>query len=305
MKNFLKVSIQLILVGLSGLQIFCCPDVCSCSGGKMDCYGRGLHFVPEDIEGDTHTILLAYNKMTSLKPLSFYKYPNLKRIELQNNILSVIHSQAFQNLRNLTYLDLSSNQLVNLKPEVFQPLSSLFTLNLGNNRISRLPWNIFEPLTNLQVLYLHNNALTGLRVDILYKLPALRELRLDGNPWVCTCQILYLLSWMTENAEKMYEKQRTLCGVPKYLNQYPLLEIERGSFDHCQDFFTLFEYLYFLLIGIALFTASILLCLLTGSLVVSYHRLSLRQQRKPQVYKKPRQTITRKSSGMEHHLPAC
>ncbi|XP_075690986.1 uncharacterized protein LOC142659108 [Rhinoderma darwinii] len=304
MKGFLELIVCMALTGLSSQQKSRCPDICSCSTGVVDCYGRGLHFIPEDLESDTHTMLLAYNKIISLKTLSFYKYPYLRHLELHNNIICAINPQAFKNLHNLRYLDLSGNMLTTLKPEVFKPLSNLKTLNLGNNRIAGLHANILEPLGNLTALYLHNNALTSLGIDILCHLPALTKLRLDGNPWVCTCQIQYLLSWMMDNAQKIYEKERTLCGVPKYLNQYPIMEIESGSFDHCQHFFTLYEYLYFLLIGMALFLSSIILCLVTGSLIVFYERLLIKAQRKPHVYKK--KTIRKRESIMNgHHIPVC
>ncbi|XP_073496587.1 leucine-rich repeat-containing protein 26 [Phyllobates terribilis] len=304
MKGLLKIIILMTLLCLDSLLTSRCPDICSCSPGVVDCYGRGLYFTPEDLNEDTHTILLAYNKLTALKMLSFHNCPHLNRLELQNNLIFSIDSQAFMNLQNLSYLDLSSNQLAILKPEVFKPLSSLKTLNLGNNRISWLSGNVVETLGNLTALYIHNNALTGMRVDILYNLPALTQLRLDGNPWVCTCQIQYLLSWMIENAEKIYEKERTLCGVPKYLNQYPILEIERDSFDHCQHFFTLYEYLYFLLIGMALFLSSIVLCLATGSLIVSYERLLLKTKRKPHVYRR-KAVRKRESVTNGQHIPVC
>ncbi|KAM4019449.1 leucine-rich repeat-containing protein 26 [Anomaloglossus baeobatrachus] len=304
MKGFLEIIIFMALVALGSLLTSRCPDICSCSPGVVDCRGRGLYFIPEDLNEDTQTILLAYNKLTVLKMLSFHKNPNLNRLELQNNLISNIDSQAFKNLQNLSYLDLSSNQLATIKQEVFKPLLSLNTLNLGNNQISWLPRNVLENLVNLHTLYLHNNALTGLRMDILYNLPALNQLRLDGNPLVCTCQIQYLLFWMLENAEKIYEKEWTLCGVPKYLSQYPILEIERDSFDHCQHFFTLYEYLYFLLIGIALFMSSIVLCLATGALIVSYERFILKTQRKPRTYR--RKTVRKRESVTNgQHIPVC
>ncbi|KAM3912436.1 leucine-rich repeat-containing protein 26 [Leptodactylus fuscus] len=304
MKGFLEVIICMTLMGLGRLQDSRCPDICSCSSGVVDCYGRGLYFIPEDVDEDIHTMLLAYNKISALKMLSFHKSQYLHRLEIQNNLISTIDPQAFKNLQNLSYLDLSSNQLTTLKPEVFMPLTNLKTLNLGNNRMARLPRNVLEPLGNLTTLYLHNNALIGLRVDILYNLPVLTQLRLDGNPWACTCQIQYLLSWMIDNADKIHEKERTLCGVPKYLNQYPIIEIERDSFDHCQDFFTLYEYLYFLLIGMALFLGSIILCLAMGSLVVFYERLLQKGQRKPHVYKK-RTVRKRESITNGQHIPEC
>ncbi|XP_063792221.1 leucine-rich repeat-containing protein 26 [Pseudophryne corroboree] len=304
MKGFVEVSLYLTLVSLRVIQIFSCPDVCSCLRGVIDCYGKGLYFIPEDMEVDTHTMLMAYNKITALKTLSFNKYPYLQCLELQNNVISNIDPQAFRHLHNLSSLDLSSNQLTTLKPEVFRPLSRLTALNLGNNRLARLYPGVLEPLVNLQILYLHNNALTGLRVEILYNLPVLKQLRLDGNPWMCTCQIQYLLSWMIDNAQKVNEKERTLCGVPKYLDQFPIMKIERDSFDHCQQYFTLFEYLYILSVGIALFFLSILLCLLTGSAIVCYERLLLRAHRRPRVYKK-KTDRKRPSVSNGHHIPVC
>ncbi|MEE6521002.1 hypothetical protein FKM82_018979, partial [Ascaphus truei] len=190
-------------MALRCLPILCCPDICSCSSGKVDCYSKGFYFIPEDITEDTHTLLLAYNNICVLKILSFLNYQQLEYLELQNNVISDIHSQAFQTLQNLSYLDLSNNQLIHIKPGVFKPLSSLITLNLGNNRIASLSGNALEPSTKLQRLFLYNNALTNLRTELLYNLPSLTHLRLDGNPWVCTCQIQYLFSWMIDNAQKI------------------------------------------------------------------------------------------------------
>ncbi|XP_053551431.1 leucine-rich repeat-containing protein 26-like [Bombina bombina] len=268
------------------LKVFCCPEICTCLDGKVECSNKGFRFIPEIHDEDSHIILLAFNKIGTLKSLSFYKYQNLERLDLQHNVISSIHNQAFLSLHNLSFLDLSSNQLTYLNPAVFQPLSRLTVLNLGNNRISRISGSVLAPLVYLQMLYLHNNAFVNLQVDLLSNLPSLTHLRLDGNPWACSCQIQSLLYWMLDHEHFITEKERTLCAVPIYLDQYPLMKIERKSFHHCQDFFTLYEYLYFLLIGIALFIFSILLCFLTGSLVISYEHLLLQLERKPKVYKK-------------------
>ncbi|KAM4697184.1 leucine-rich repeat-containing protein 26 [Rhinophrynus dorsalis] len=256
------------------------------------------------MDEDTHTILLAYNKIGTLKSLSFHRNQLVEHLELQNNIITTIHNQAFQYLQNLSYLDLSSNQLTNIKVNILTPLSKLTTLNLANNKITRLSGSMLQPPVYLQALYLHNNALKQLKVDLLYSLTSLTHLRLDGNPWVCTCQIEDLWNWMVDNPQKVQEKNRTLCDVPKYLDQSPVLLIERNSFQYCQEYFTLFEYLFFLLIGISLFLTSIFLCLALGSLTICYERFIRWKARRPHVYKK--RTVQKRESVLNgHQIPVC
>ncbi|KAM4661961.1 leucine-rich repeat-containing protein 26 [Discoglossus pictus] len=282
------------------LHVFCCPDTCSCFNGRFECYGKGFLAIPEPNDDDPHTIILSYNKIRTLKPLSFYGYQKLNHLELQNNVISTIHNQTFHGLQNLTYLDLSNNQLFNINPEVFKPLAGLQTLNLGNNRLASLSGDILAGLADLTTLYLHNNLISNLRPDVLSNLSSLTHLRLDGNPWVCSCQIQNILAWMLHNEQKIEEKSRTLCEVPRYLEQCPVMDVQSGSFLHCNDSSTPYDHLYILLIGISLFVSSILLCLVTGSLIVSYERLLVQMKKTPTMYKKKREE---RVNG--HHIPVC
>uniref|UniRef100_A0A803J730 Leucine rich repeat containing 26 n=1 Tax=Xenopus tropicalis TaxID=8364 RepID=A0A803J730_XENTR len=259
---------------------------------------------PWDMEGDSHTVLLGYNHIGAITGLCLQRYRRMEHLDLRSNRISTIHSRAFRYQQNLTYLDLSANQLATIPAELFRPLANLLTLDLGNNRISELPGSALDSSLALDTLYLHNNALTGLAGPLLGNLGNLRHLRLDGNPWACTCQIQTLLNWIKQNPERLEERDRTLCGFPGYLDQYPLLGIQGDSFRQCQNLLSLSAQLYFLCIGLTLCIGSIGLCFAIGSLVVTCQHFQHWRKARPHMYRKS--IVTRRDAIIYgHQLPEC
>jgi len=156
-----------------------CPAACRCSSGEVDCSERGLSEVPQSLPANTSVLQLCYNFIRVLGPWSFPPLPELLLLSLRHNHLGQIHSHALAGLGMLQELDLSNNHLTVLTPETFLPLTSLATLNLGGNRLGEL-----EP-------------------GVLHALPQLRALLLRDNPWVCSCGILPLWRWLSQNREKV------------------------------------------------------------------------------------------------------
>uniref|UniRef100_A0A8C7E227 Glycoprotein Ib platelet subunit beta n=1 Tax=Naja naja TaxID=35670 RepID=A0A8C7E227_NAJNA len=65
-------------------------------------------------------------------------------------------------------------------------------------------------------LYLNNNYLTFIPKGLFDNLPNLQAVYLRGNPWECTCNILYLRTWL------QWQENRTLyrdvvCSTPAHL----------------------------------------------------------------------------------------
>ncbi|NXF03955.1 GP1BB protein, partial [Smithornis capensis] len=75
-------------------------------------------------------------------------------------------------------------------PVAFRPSTEM--IHLGYNRLTSIPSGLFDNLKSLQVVYL------------------------QGNPWECDCEILYLRSWL------QWQQNRTLyrdvrCSSPMQL----------------------------------------------------------------------------------------
>ncbi|XP_070573505.1 toll-like receptor 2 [Ptychodera flava] len=137
----------------------------------------------------------------------FQAFPNLKTLEFTKNGINAISSHCFSNVTSLTYLDLSINDIATLNPSIWNGLNDLITLDLRSNNIRIVNTTSFAGLTSLKYLYL------------------------GGNPFACTCDILWFHSWLTENPralifqemmdedmdeEEMYWLQDYKCFSPSY-----------------------------------------------------------------------------------------
>lgn len=87
--------------------------------------------------------------------------------------------------------DCSSKDLtVESLPVAFRPSAEI--IHLGSNRLTSIPNGLFDNLRSLQVVYL------------------------QGNPWECTCDILYLRSWLQwQQNRSLYRDVR--CSSPAHL----------------------------------------------------------------------------------------
>uniref|UniRef100_A0A8C8STC4 LRC26 protein n=1 Tax=Pelusios castaneus TaxID=367368 RepID=A0A8C8STC4_9SAUR len=264
----------LALLLLCPLPSPACPPTCRCSSGVVDCSYRALRLVPENLPANASSVWLGYNHIAILRAHAFPSQQALQNLSFCSNVLVSIHSQAFEGLGALRELDLNNNFLTVLTAETFLPLTGLVTLNLGSNKVGQLLPEVPGALPCLQELFLHGNSLRTLHANVFLNLPALRSLTLKGNPWACTCEIQPLFLWLMDNGDKIQEENLIQCRFPEHLNQYPLTAIGTEAFSHCQDsVLHPQDYTFFLLVGPASFVASIITCLLLGSLAMAYNRL--------------------------------
>ena len=107
------------------------------------------------------TLKLRGNMITSVTKDTFRTTLELQELDLSNNEIGFLESQAFSRLAYLFIVDLSNNRLNVLEDSTF-PHESLLILSLSMNRLSNVSPNIFtgNP-SKLQIFYLSDNTIVG------------------------------------------------------------------------------------------------------------------------------------------------
>jgi len=106
----------------------------------------------------------------------------LSHLDLSNNQLSRVPSNALKTLLNLTYIDLKSNQITVIDASTFTSLARVQYIDLSYNAISDIEYNAFAPLSssllNLSMSFCH---LTDVQIKTVVQLKNLRSLNIDNN----------------------------------------------------------------------------------------------------------------------------
>lgn len=144
-------------------------DVCVCGfnsknagdfqGEIVDCsYRVGLlehnHTIPSTI----HSLDLSATNLSRIGTNTILQSKTMEILLLNSNLITVIESNALQ-LPELKKLDLSDNLLEYIDKEVFRNIKKLQYLNLANNRFTSFSKLTFHPLSNLQEIILDNNKI--------------------------------------------------------------------------------------------------------------------------------------------------
>ncbi|XP_076863813.1 leucine rich repeat containing 38b [Brachyhypopomus gauderio] len=247
-----------------------CPATCQCPGPHtVDCSGRGLTRLPDDIPLDVRRLLLSDNWIPYIPEDFFLLYSDLVYLDLRNNSLSQIDPGTLSTSSRLVFLDLGSNNLTEIPEGAFGESQSLIKLRLDNNpHLRQVNEHAFQGLTSLRELELERNALSGLEVEALSELPSLRLVRLEGNPWVCNCNFANFFNWLIENSHKLPNGIEGMeCSLPPDGHQVPLSLLSQDSFRECQNSLTLTDLLIIIFSGISVSLVAILASFFLASTV--------------------------------------
>ena len=140
----------------------------------------GLTEVPADISPTATHIILKRNDISYIAQNDFFNLTEIRLINLAQNSIRSIHSEAFLSQGNLRTLNLGSNRLEQLPP-LYPVRQTLTELLLYSNRIRELPPGYFTQFTVLEVLNLQENQLTYIAFDALYGLVGLQILVISWN----------------------------------------------------------------------------------------------------------------------------
>ncbi|XP_035665461.1 uncharacterized protein LOC118408715 [Branchiostoma floridae] len=170
-----------LLFILTGLVMTAADCSSSCYVTSCYCSYQGITSVPQDLPTTITGLNLRGNQITSISQSDFSRYRNLETLNLVDNNISTINSQAFYLLPNLTKLELDSNQITILRDDMFTGLGNLQTLYLYSSEISDIQAGTFSSTPQLTSLYMDYNKLTVLRSGMFTGLGNLETLNIRNN----------------------------------------------------------------------------------------------------------------------------
>ncbi|XP_035886889.1 leucine-rich repeats and immunoglobulin-like domains protein 1 isoform X3 [Phyllostomus discolor] len=157
-----------------------CAAACSCAGDSLDCGGRGLAALPQDLPAWTRSLYLNNNELTAIPSLGVAS-SHIVSLFLQHNKIRNVEGSRLKAYLSLEVLDLSWNNITEMRSTCFLYGPPIKELNLVSNRISTLESGAFDGLSrSLLTLRLSKNRITQLPVKA-FKLPRLTQLDLNRN----------------------------------------------------------------------------------------------------------------------------
>lgn len=172
------------------------------------------------------TLILSGNKITDIEKGSFENLKNLEVLELNDcGLNSLMHTIFYDEDEpiNLLELKLSGNplQMPRTGSILSKKLPNLITLDMSKCNLTFVSPDFFASTPNIKQLFLNNNKIRNYEhtlrfMDILYDIELLdlsfnkmksilptqltnnnqlTSLRLYGNPWTCSCNIVDMWDW--------------------------------------------------------------------------------------------------------------
>ncbi len=183
---------------------------------------KNLNFpiVEADVFDSLHQIKVL--KMSSVPTLG-HDLPTLTRI--------------LAKLSTLEQLNLFDFGIQSLPINLFKNLSDLNTLVLGKNEISYWNPGVFKTQKYLETLVLSVNKIVSLSQNSFIHLHSLKHLDLSGNPFGCTCDLLWFRQWIDTSSDvlKSINPSNYACASPPELRNTFLLEFSPTE-DGCTNY---------------------------------------------------------------------
>jgi len=180
-----------------------CPSNCVCEGTVVRCHSASYYEIPvNDIPDDVTELYMDGNKIKAIGQ-EINKFTKLEKLDLSDNKITRINSNAFTNLTLLSKLMIAYNKIQCVHMMAFKNLHSLETLSLQSNQISSIPEGAFEHLESL------------------------RRLDLGENPWYCDCNLRWMLQWMESH---QVDPGISRCDGPKTMKNRLLTSNSPASF---------------------------------------------------------------------------
>nr|KAG5704328.1 hypothetical protein BaRGS_012637 [Batillaria attramentaria] len=149
-----------------------------------------------------------------IHPGLFLDMPDLKSINMSWTVFRFSdddeREQVLSSVSHVEAFTLEGTGLSFIPSTILSEFRNLTYLNFGKNEITFLPDDTFENLTSLRVLDLSKNHLTTISKNLLQDVVSRDNVTLDlsGNPFSCTCDLLWFIELYKKDDSKETEKQR-------------------------------------------------------------------------------------------------
>ncbi|XP_034237518.1 protein artichoke, partial [Thrips palmi] len=143
---------------------------------------------------------LQENQLSQVSAGALAGAPHLLHLNMSYNQIAALENAGLQRLRSLEVLDLSHNRVSRVAADTLDAMEWLVELKMDNNRICNIQGVPFNNMPRLRVLSLNNNKMTSLPETTFQRLKnSVAQLQLNGNPLSCSCDLLWLHSWLLES----------------------------------------------------------------------------------------------------------
>ncbi|NXG06323.1 LRC19 protein, partial [Sakesphorus luctuosus] len=163
-------------------------------------------------------------------------FPSLHSLNLSSNAMPVLSPAIFSNLGALHLLDLSSCSITYIHMDTFKGLGNLHTLLLRNNSLQELDVPFLLPLKALYHLDLQHNVLVSVDIWSLHLMETVPQVHLEGNPWVCDCNVHPLQQWLQHR--KALDSQDLGCQMkqrfPRALSTAQQITVTQNNSKLCR-----------------------------------------------------------------------
>lgn len=205
-----------------------CPAACACEGTVVDCSGKKLKEIPNDIPPYATDLRLNDNALISLKNNGlFTKLLNLQKLDLRNNAIEIIEDGTFQGASSILDLLLTENKLKEVNSKTFVGLSNVRTLMLRTNALECIHNDTFTDLDSIRMISLYDNHIRCIMPGSFDRLGHLSTLNLLSNPFYCNCHLGWLADWLRK---KNIITGNPKCQFPVRLKDIPIQDIPYPDF---------------------------------------------------------------------------
>lgn len=160
--------------------------------------------------------LCSYISETFLKYATGLKVLNLSNNDIGQSLSKDEEGKIFENVISVENIDLSRDNIVSLPSLMFKNMRRLQIINLTNNLLSA--WNVkIDHMRNITFISLAQNRLTTIEKEIrLTLLDSFQNsnltMDLSGNKFLCSCENIDFLSWITQYRRNFKKFQSYKCS---------------------------------------------------------------------------------------------